>query len=70
MVTLLKKRKVSQNAFDEIGCKSFSVPTRSTALNPTENMLNIVRRQLKEQAVTQKITRETWKLFLQELLNR
>ena len=46
MVTLLKKRKVSQNAFDEIGCKIFSVPTRSTTLNPIK--LNIVRRQLKE----------------------
>ena len=55
--------KVAQNAFDAIGCKIFSILERSADLNPIENMFNIVRRQLKEQAVAQKITRETFEKF-------
>ena len=55
--------KVAQNTFDEIGCKIFPIPARSADLNPIENMFNIVRRQLKKQAVAQKITREAFEKF-------
>ena len=59
--------KVAQNAFDEVGCKIFSIPTRSADLNSIENMFNIVRRQLKEQAVAQKIVRETFEMFSERI---
>ena len=40
--------KVTQNAFDEIGCKIYPIPARSADLKPIENMFSIVRRQLKQ----------------------
>ena len=55
--------KVARNSLDETWCKIFSIPARSADLNSIENMFNIVRRQLKEQAVAQKITRETFEKF-------
>ena len=55
--------KVARNSLDETSCKIFSIPARSADLNSIENMFNIVRRQLKEQAVAQKITRETFEKF-------
>ena len=55
--------KVAQNALDETWCKIFSIPERSADLNSIGNMFNIIRRQLKEQAVAQKITRETFEKF-------
>ena len=55
--------KVAQYSCDESVCKIFSIPRRSADLNPIEIMFNIVRRQLKEQAVAQKIIRETIEKF-------
>ena len=55
--------KVAQNAFDEIGCKIFSIPARSADLNPNEIIFNIVRRQLKT-------TRETSERFSAQIVER
>ena len=59
MVTPLK----TANVFDEIGRKNFSNTARSADLKPIENMFNIARRKLKEQAVAEKITRKTFEKF-------
>ena len=39
----VQKSKQLQMAYDDIGCKIFSIPARSIDLNPTENVFNLVR---------------------------
>ena len=50
-------------AFDEIGCKVFSIPARSPDLNPIENMFNVVLCKLHEDALTKEIKRENFEEF-------
>ena len=52
--------KKAKKAFDDVGCRMFSIPARSPDINPIENMFNIVRKSLKEDAVNQCIKHETY----------
>lgn len=45
------------------GYEVFSIPARSPDLNPIENMFNLVRKQLHEDALSMNITKETYENF-------
>lgn len=45
------------------GYEIFSIPARSPDLNPIENMFNLVRKQLHEDAITRNITKEKYEEF-------
>ena len=59
-----EKRKGSNLSGVRItGAKLFAIPPRSPDLNPIENLFNIVKRELKRQAIRKHITFETFKEF-------
>ena len=43
--------------------RPFAIPKRSPDLNPIENIFNIVKRDLKKQALTNRISSETFQEF-------
>ena len=43
--------KSAQKAFDHVGYSLFAIPARSPDINPIENMFNLVRKQLTEDAL-------------------
>ena len=51
--------KIAMRALAEVGGKKFSIPARSPDLNPIENLFHHVKRKLKREAMTKKITKET-----------
>ena len=53
----------ARKALKAIGAKLFAIPPRSPDLNPIENLFNIVKRELKRQAIRKHITFETFKEF-------
>ena len=53
----------ARKAVREVGGRLFAIPKRSPDLNPIENSLNIVRRVLKKQALTNRISSETFQKF-------
>ena len=55
--------KKAKKAFDDVGCRMFLIPARFPDINPIENMFNIVRKSLKEDAVNQCIEHETYEEF-------
>ena len=71
--TFLQDGDPSQNsklAFDalaRVGAKKFSIPARSPDLNPIENVFNIIKRRLREVAIREKITQETYGEFVQRI---
>ena len=40
-----------KKAFDDVGCRMFSIPARSPDINPIENMFNNVHKILREDAI-------------------
>ena len=58
-----QNRAVARNIISRRGYNIFSIPARSPDLNPIENMFNIVRKQLHEDALKNNITKETYSEF-------
>ena len=50
-------------AWDKIGARKFSIPTRSPDLNPIENIFHIVKKKLHQDALEMKIEREDFEEF-------
>ena len=53
----------ARQALKAIRAELFTIPPRSTDLNPIENIFNIVKRELKRQAIRSDITYETYEQF-------
>ena len=52
-----------KDASTEMGIEVISIPARSPDLNPVENIFNLVRRDLRKQAIEQKICNESYDAF-------
>ena len=61
-----KKAKI---ALDEVGSRQFSIPPRSPDLNPIENILNLVKEKLREDAFANKIEKEDFVNFSRRVKN-
>ena len=61
--------KTALKAISDIGGKIFSIPSRSPDLNPIENVFNIAVKMLRKQALTQKITHESFEKFAERVQN-
>ena len=55
--------KAAKDAMTEIGCQMFAIPPRSPDLNPIENIFQLVRRQLRKDALTLEIRQENYQQF-------
>lgn len=53
----------AKDAIDEVGGHLFSIPARSPDLNPIENAFNCVKEELRNQALNEHITHETFEEF-------
>ena len=53
----------AKKAFDDVGCRMFSIPARSPDINPIENMFNNVRKKLREDAIEHHIEHESYEEF-------
>ena len=58
---------VANAALLKIGAYPFSIPPRSPDLNPIENLFNLVRKALADDAVTRKIEAESWEQFIKRI---
>lgn len=56
-------------AYDRVHAKMFRIPPRSPDLNPAENFFNLIKRELKKQAIQQQITKETMEEFKTRVKN-
>ena len=54
---------LARQAMDAVGCRLFSIPPRSPDINPIENCFNNIRRQIRKDAISKKITKETYPDF-------
>ena len=65
--------KLARDAMKEVGATVFPIPPRSPDINPIENVFNVVRAKLHEEAITKNISSETYEEFCdrveQTLLN-
>ena len=52
-----------KDAYNDMGYEVISIPARSPDLNPVENIFNLVRRDLRKQAIDQKICNESYDAF-------
>ena len=59
--------KVARKAMGDLGCRMFAIPPRSPDINPIENIFHLVRRQLQDDALKNKITKETFAAFYQRI---
>ena len=46
-----------------VGARKFTIPARSQDLNPIENVFHNVKRQLQDDALSKRITKETYSQF-------
>jgi len=53
----------AKDAMEEVGANIFSIPARSPDCNPIENVFNCVKAKLKEDALSLKITHESYADF-------
>ena len=53
----------SRLAQDELGCDLFPIPPRSPELNPIENVFAFVKKELRDNALKEKIQKETFQEF-------
>ena len=53
----------ARKALNTVGATLLKIPPRSPDINPIENLFNIVKRKLREQAIREQITQETFKAF-------
>ena len=56
--------KAAQQIWQSYGCELLQIPARSPDMNPIENVFNIAETKLKEQAVRNNITKETYEQFV------
>ena len=61
--------KVAKAAIERVGGMIFSIPARSPDLNPIENFFNIAQKRLKKEAISKKITKETFEQFSERVKN-
>ena len=61
--------KVAKRALDEVEAEFQEIPARSPDLNPIENIFNVIKTDLENQAHQLQITSETFKQFQQRVLN-
>ena len=59
--------KLAFNALARVGSKRFSIRARSPDLNPIENVFNIIKRRLREEAIRKEITKETYGEFIERI---
>ena len=59
--------KVARQAMDHLGCRMFSIPPRSPDINPIENIFHLVRKQLRDDALRNKITKESFAAFSERI---
>ena len=57
----------ARKALKDVGGKLFPIPKRSGDLNPIENVFNVVKRELRRQAIRHHITSETFEEFAQRV---
>ena len=63
MVTLFKNSRITCEAMNSVGCRSFKIPPCSPDLNLIENMLHLIGKQLKKDAIPQNPEHETYEKF-------
>ena len=54
---------MTRKAWEQLDCEIFSILARSPDLNPIENIFHIVRRHLREDALSKKIMKEIYAQF-------
>jgi hypothetical protein len=59
--------RVARKAMDQLGCRIFAIPPRSPDINPIENIFHLVRKQLQEDALRKKITKESFAAFSERI---
>ena len=62
--------KVAFKAMEKLGAKKFSIPPRSPDLNPIENVFNNIKRELREEAIRDQITSESYDDFVARIQRR
>ena len=55
--------KVALSALESIECTRHKIPARSPDLNPIENIFHVVKRQLEEEAINLRLTKESFQNF-------
>ena len=55
--------KIAKTSWEKLGTEMYEIPARSPDINPIENIFHIVRNQLKENALQQKIKNESYTEF-------
>lgn len=53
----------AQEAIAAVGGRKFTIPARSPDLNPIENIFHNIKRQLQDDALSKRITKETYTQF-------
>jgi transposase len=53
----------ARKALNRVGATLLKIPPRSPDINPIENLFNTVKRKLREQAIREQITHETFTQF-------
>ena len=61
--------KAAKISLEKIGALQFSIPPRSPDLNPIENVFNLVERQLNNDAIRDKISKESYNDFVERVTN-
>lgn len=61
--------KVAIDSIDDIGAELFTIPPRSPDVNVIENLFNVFKRQLDNDAISRNITKETFSDFKERVLN-
>lgn len=61
--------KISMDALDDIGAEIFTIPPRSPDINVIENFFHVVKQKLQQDAIAKNITKETFDLFQERVLN-
>ena len=59
----------AQNAFRDVNASLLSIPPRSPDMNPIETLFHLVRKELMRQAISNKITKETYDEFSQRIVS-
>lgn len=60
---------LAKSAMSRAQANLLKLPARSADLHPIENLFHIVSNKLKKQALTQKITKESYEQFKQRVVN-
>ena len=60
--------KISREAMRKVGCRLFKIRARSSDLNPIENVLLLIGKKLREDAVSRNLTKETFRQFSKRII--